>query len=218
MFNLSAPAAAVLSCLAFSLTGCVTPAEQARNSRIAMDTARGSIVILLHEDKAPQSSSFIRDLVAAGRFDGTSFYRVGAVAGPVETSNFVEGGMLSPHLLSSEPTTVSASGLPTLATLETTDRTGLRHQRGAVSLARDVLETGVAIPDIVIYLSDAPEADAGGNFSPDGLGYPVFGHVLEGIEILDQIAIEDRSGETWAGFLQGQILTTPLVIERAVVR
>ena len=183
-----------------------------------MDTSRGRIVILLNEEKAPQSSGFIRELVDAGRFDGTMFYRSAAASGPEAPNEFVEGGLLSSFVLSGEPTSVSASGLPTLAPLESTDLTGLRHVRGAVSLARDVLDTGVAIPDIVIYLTESPAADAGGRYSPDGKGYPVFGQVVEGIEIFDQLAGESRTGKTWVPMLQGQILAEPLVIKRARIR
>ena len=204
--------------LTLFIVGCVSHDQRERGSTVSIKTDRGLIVILLEEDRAPQSSDFVRGLVKAGRFDGTKFYRSSSVSGHNTPNQFVEGGLLSSFVLSGEPTSFSATGLPTLKVLETTDQTGLRHKRGAVSLARDVMDTGAAIPDIVVYLSDAPEADAGGSYSPDGRGYPVFGQVLEGIEIFDQLATEDRTGETWVPILQGQILTQPLTIERAEIR
>lgn len=204
--------------LIFCMVGCVSHDRHAAGSTVSINTERGRIVILLEEDRAPLSSDFVRVLVNEGRFDGTKFYRASSVSDHNTPNQFVEGGLLSSFVLSGEPTSFSATGLPTLKVLETTDQTGLRHKRGAVSLARDVMDTGAAIPDIVVYLSDAPEADAGGSYSPDGRGYPVFGQILEGIEIFDQLAAEDRTGETWVPILQGQILTQPLTIERAEIR
>lgn len=199
-----------LACLAVSACASV---QDANPTELVFATADGPIVIALETEKAPLSTSFVIRLAEQGRFEGHSFYRAGSGAGKDRPVELIEGGLLDTFIVSKKPTSLSATGLPTLAQIETTDMTGLSHKRGAVSLARDVLDTGQAIPDIVIYLVDAPDYDAGGSLSPDGLGYPVFGYVSEGLDILDALAQADRTAETWVQFLQGQILYDPLVIE-----
>jgi peptidyl-prolyl cis-trans isomerase A (cyclophilin A) len=196
----------------------LSPSSKADQNEIVLQTRLGRVIIALDEARAPETSRFVRGLVREGRFDGTSFYRAGAASGSIDRTGFVEGGLLDRFVMADASASLAASGLPVLEALETTDLSGLRHVRGSVSLARDVLDTGVGIPDMVIYLEESPEADAGGAFSPDGRGYPVFGSVTEGLEIFDQLALMPRDGKTWVPFLEGQILSEPLTIEAASVR
>lgn len=207
-----------MSAFALIAVSACSAVQKNPSDHITLQTELGQIIIAVNEERAPQTSNFVFDLVQAGRFDLHSFYRAGSgssAGGPVE---LIEGGLLDRFVMSDAPTTIAASGLPILDGLETTDMTGLNHKRGSVSLARDVMDTGVVLPDLVIFLRDAPEYDAGGALSPDGRGYPVFGDVVEGLEILDELAASSRDGSTWVPFLNGQILSEPLIIERADVR
>ena len=48
---------------------------------------------------------------------------------------------------------------------ETTDKTGIRHLNGTISMAR--LEPGTASSEIFICINDQPELDFGGTRNPD---------------------------------------------------
>lgn len=203
--------------LALGCAACTTlPAAQP--SELVIETPRGEIVIALHSERAPKTTAFVSQLADAGAFAGHGFYRAGAATGASTPVELVEGGLLDTFVLSDTPTSIAASGLPVLTDLETTAMTGLTHSRGSVSLARDVLDSGVVIPDLVIYLADAPGYDAGGAYSPDGAGYPVFGTVTAGMELVDRMAAQERNGQTWVPILRGQILSAPLRINRAYIR
>lgn len=207
-----------MSALAFiAVSACSTP-EKASGELLILQTDQGQIAIAMNKQRAPLTSQFVIDLTEAEQLDQRTFYRAGSGSGSTDPVELIEGGLLDQFVLSDAPTTVAASGLPTLDVLETTDVTGLAHNRGSVSLARDVMDTGVVLPDMVIFLRDAPEYDAGGSLSPDGLGYPVFGEVVQGLEILDALALSGRDGETWVPFLKGQILSEPLIIVEADVQ
>lgn len=204
-------------CLLAAVCACTGRTDDVPRE-LVLDTDRGQVVIALNDSRAPLTASFVAGLAGQGLLDGHSFYRAGSGRGAGSPAELVEGGLLDTFVLSDTPTSIRQTGLPTLDTLESTDLTGLRHQRGSVSLARDVLDTGTVIPDLVIFLREAPDYDAGGALSPDGKGYPVFGEVVEGLGLFEELAREEREGGTWVGLLQGQILSDPVIIRQAFVR
>ncbi len=74
--------------------------------------------------------------------------------------------------------------------MERTSVTGLKHVNGALSMARSGPDTARASFSIVI--GDQPEMDFGGKRNADGQGFAVFGHVVEGMDIVKKI----QSGHT----------------------
>ena len=101
-----------------------------------------------------------------------------------------------------------------LEQIETTDQSGLLHRRGTLSLARDLGRTGHALAEFFICLGDFPSLDQHGRDQPDDLGFPAFGEVLAGMELLDEMAEQETAGHTHSDLLAGQMLTTPIRIER----
>lgn len=184
---------------------------------IELQTAAGNIRIEILADRAPKVTSWLLQLVASGAFDGTKLFRSGHLHGQPPRPRFVEGGMLSPFLLGEngqKPATAAEAGVPLLYDWETTEVSGLRHIRGSVSLARDITGQGGVLPDLVIALETVAELDAGGGFSPQNSGFPVFGRVIFGMDIVDAIAARARDGKTFIPFLNGQILSEPVLIDR----
>lgn len=193
--------------------------DRTLTTAVAVETALGVIRIGVLAGQAPKIAAWFLGQVDAKRFDGTKFYRSGHLQGQPPRPRFVEGGLLSPFLLGEsdlKPATAEQAGLPLLYDWETTEQSGLRHVRGAVSLARDITGKGGAVPDLVIALEPIAEMDFGGGFSPQNMGFPVFGHVTAGMEIVEAIAASAREGRTYVPFLNGQILSNPVVIERIV--
>jgi peptidyl-prolyl cis-trans isomerase A (cyclophilin A) len=68
---------------------------------------------------------------------------------------------------------------------ETTDKTGIKHENGTLSMAR--LEPGTASSEIFICVNAQPELDFGGKRNPDGQGFAAFGKVVSGMDIVRAI-------------------------------
>lgn len=57
--------------------------------------------------------------------------------------------------------------------------------------------------------------DFGQSNRPDAKGFPAFGHVGKGMEVVNAIADGELSGKTHIDILREQILTEPVEIVRA---
>lgn len=178
------------------------------DARLRMETDLGVIEIAVHAERAPTTAAYVRRLADDGLFVGTSFYRSTTLARP-DRRPLIQGGPLAPRMVG------SGDAVPKIAMLEridTTDDTGLRHQAGTVSLARDLLRTGHVLPELFICLDDYPELDAGGRSEPDERGFPAFGTVVGGAEVAAAIAAGDTGGTSPFERLSGEILTHPVRI------
>ncbi|MGB0906064.1 MAG: peptidylprolyl isomerase [Maricaulaceae bacterium] len=198
------------------LAACAAPIQE-NSVHVRLSTDMGNILIEVNETAAPETSAYFLDFVDQGAFDDTAIYRVGFLADSPNTPKFIEGGMLSPFVQNSAIRSMADTNLPLLEVLEDTQTTGLKVERGVVFLGRNILGNGEALPDFVIALDHIPEFEHGGQRSPDGKGFPVFAKVVEGMEVVDQIALQARDGQTHFPFLQGQVLTEPIVISIARV-
>jgi peptidyl-prolyl cis-trans isomerase A (cyclophilin A) len=69
--------------------------------------------------------------------------------------------------------------------MERTSVTGLKHVNGALSMARNGPDTATA--SFSIPIGDQPEMDFGGKRNADGQGFAVFGHVVEGMDVVRKI-------------------------------
>ncbi len=186
------------------------------NPRVTLDTDRGEIVLELFADRAPLTTQYFLDLVKAGSYDGASFYRSTTLEN-VAGHRLVQGGPLHETLTGKLPKIASFISTAMLETIESTSVSGVRHTKGTLSMARDLSRTGHVLPDIFICLGEFPELDEGGRTEPDEKGFPAFGHVVSGLEIIDQVSGEETGGDTWVARLNGQILTNPLVIKSSSV-
>ena len=165
--------------------------------KVALDTEAGRIVLALDRGRAPLSTANFLKYVDGKRYDGEPFYR----AVKAEGSGFIQGGIRSDSLKLFPP-----------VAHEPTSRTGLKHVAGAVSLAR--LEPGSAQADFFILTTDIPGFDAGDpGGDPDG--FAVFGHVVEGMEVVNRIYAAPVSPTKGEGVMKGQLLDPPVKIVKA---
>lgn len=150
--------------------------------KVKIITTFGPIVIQLYPDKAPLTVANFLRYVDEKRYDGGSFYRVVRLdnqsQNPVKIE-VIQGGLWKD----------STKLLPPIVQ-ETTQKTGLRHVDGAISLARFAPNSGAS--EFFICINDQPELDYGGKRNPDGQGFAAFGKVVKGMKIVRKI----QKGET----------------------
>ncbi len=139
------------------------------NTRVSFETSLGMIEIELDDEKAPNTAKNFADYARSGFFDGTIFHRI--IPGFV-----VQGGGMLPGLeqkKGNEPIRNEATN-------------GLKNLRGTLSMAR-TNDPHSATSQFFINLQDNAALD---HKAPTGAGwgYAVFGKVVSGMDVVDQMA------------------------------
>jgi peptidyl-prolyl cis-trans isomerase A (cyclophilin A) len=164
--------------------------------KVVLKTSLGDIVLAVETERAPITAANFLRYVDQKRLDGSNFYRAMAV-GDDGRYGLIQGGLrgnpkrvLKP--IAHEPTTV----------------TGLSHVNGAISMARD--DPGTATADFFVVIGDLVGLDA----QPNGgdPGYAVFGHVVDGMDVVHVIFGQPRSSTAGEGVMKGQMLAMPVKI------
>lgn len=181
---------------------------------VVFETTLGDIVVEFDRLAAPLTTDYFLEYVERGQYDGATLYR-SASLDDNNNPQIVQGGLLLDALNLSENIDPLSFGVSYLTVVETTTQTGLKHTRGIVSFARDLLDTGYVIPEIVFCLRAVPEMDAFGRDVPDAQGFPASGRVVSGLEVVEAVSGQPLHGSTTIPFLQGQILSQPVTIKRA---
>ena len=147
---------------------------------ISMETELGPIQLELYPDRAPITVSNFLRYVDENRYEDLHFYRVVHMKNQPDNDvkiEVIQGGLgFDKHPME----------LPTILH-ETTDKTGIRHLNGTLSMAR--LEPGTASSEIFICINDQPELDFGGKRNPDGQGFAAFGKVISGMDVVRKIQL-----------------------------
>jgi cyclophilin family peptidyl-prolyl cis-trans isomerase len=133
---------------------------------IRFETSLGDFTIELFEKEAPISAKNFLDYVDAGHFDGTVFHRV--IPGFV-----IQGGGM----------TADMKQKPTKSPIKNEADNGLKNRRGTLSMAR-TNDPHSATSQFFVNLVDNAFLDPGRG----GAGYAVFGHVTDGMSVVDEIA------------------------------
>ncbi|UNU74325.1 peptidyl-prolyl cis-trans isomerase [Moraxella nasovis] len=135
---------------------------------VELDTNFGSIVIELNEEKAPQTVANFLDYVQSGHYDGTIFHRV--INGFMIQGGGMESGMKEKR-----------TGTP----IKNEADNGLKNDVGTIAMARtndphsatSQFFINVNNNDFLNYSSPTPQ----------GWGYAVFGKVIDGMDVVNQI-------------------------------
>jgi peptidyl-prolyl cis-trans isomerase B (cyclophilin B) len=146
--------------------------EQLAQYRAVLETSMGNITVGFFPDKAPGHVRTFLRLAQAGVFDGTSFHRV--VPGFV-----VQTGYLSTR----GPLTQKQQALVHNLQPEFNDT---KHVKGILSMARGDDPASATTSFFIVVGDTAPSLDD---------KYTVFGHVLEGLDVLEKIAQVPLNGE-----------------------
>jgi len=167
--------------------------------KVALDTEKGRIVIAVDRGRAPVTADNFLRYVAAGKYNGESFYRA---------MTFGSGGLVQAGVRSD-----ARKLLPPIEH-EPTSRTGLRHVAGSVSMAR--LAPGTARSDFFILTADTPAFDANPAAAGDNAGFAAFGSVVEGMDVVKAILASPVSPTKGAEVgMQGQLLDPVVKITKA---
>lgn len=161
---------------------------------VAIETSAGRIVVALDKTHAPITTANFLHYVDTHRFDGENFYRAMHVGG----GGLIQGGVRT-----------DARKLYPPIKHEPTSQTGLRNVAGAIAMAN--AGAGTARADFFILASDIPSLDAKG----DEPGFAVFGHVIEGMDVVNKILVSPVSQTNGEGVMKGQMLEPVIKIVRA---
>jgi peptidyl-prolyl cis-trans isomerase A (cyclophilin A) len=160
--------------------------SQAANPRVVIKTEFGDIKVEIFEKKAPVTAANFLRYVDAGLFKGASFYRV--VKLDNQPNNAVKIEVIQGGLGFSD----EERPFPPIEH-ETTDKTGILHKDGIISMARNA--PGSATSEFFICVGDQPELDFGGRRNPDGQGFAAFGRVIEGHDVVRKIQQQPDEGQ-----------------------
>ncbi|WP_414039178.1 peptidylprolyl isomerase [Acidithiobacillus sp. M4-SHS-6] len=139
------------------------------NPQVVLHSNKGDIVIELDAEKAPNSVENFLSYVDEGFFDGTIFHRV--IPGFM-----IQGGGFTADMQQKK----------THAPIQNEAENGLKNLRGTLAMAR-TNDPHSATAQFFINLTDNDFL----NFkaaSGSGWGYAVFGKVVSGMEVVDEIA------------------------------
>lgn len=149
----------------FMLIGIALGARAQEDPRVRVETNLGSFVIQLDTARAPLTSANFLEYARAGHYEGTIFHRI--IGGFV-----AQGGGYDQKYVEK----------PTRAGVPNESGNGLSNRRGTVGLARTG-EPHSGNAQFYLNLTDNAALDP----QPSRWGYAVFGRVVEGMEVVDDI-------------------------------
>jgi len=143
--------------------GVVASAAAQSNPVVVIKTSKGDITVELDAVKAPISVRNFLSYVDAKFYDGTIFHRI--IKGFM-----IQGGGLTPDYKEK----------PEKAAIKNESGNGLRNVRGTIAMARS---EDLNSATCQFYINHADNSE-----SLDPLKYAVFGHVTQGLDVVDAIA------------------------------
>ena len=141
------------------------------NPQVVIETSMGDITVELFRPDAPVSVVNFLTYVLAGYYDGTIIHRV-------LRNQIIQGGGLN------QDHTPRVEGLRGGILNEATNR--LRNERGTIAMAR-LATPNSARAQFFINVRNNPSFNHRDR-SRNGFGYAVFGRVVDGMDVVDEIA------------------------------
>lgn len=155
----------LLAACSLSLAGHLMAAD-AKHPHVLLDTSMGKIEVELDAAKAPISTANFLAYVEKGHYNNTIFHRT--IPGFM-----VQGGGFDATMREK----------PTQAPIKNEADNGLHNVRGTLAMARTQVKDS-ATSQFFINQKDNDFLDHGGR----DFGYAVFGKVVKGMEVVDNIA------------------------------
>lgn len=156
--------------------------------QVIINSNKGSIKLELDKEKAPVTVENFLQYVNSKHFDGTIFHRV--IGGFM-----IQGGGFDADM----------KQRPTQKPIKIESNNGLKNARGTIAMAR-TNDPNSATAQFFINLSDNDFLNYESDSKP---GYAVFGHVVEGLEVVDEIA-KTKTGNKG---MHADVPLQPIVLE-----
>jgi peptidyl-prolyl cis-trans isomerase A (cyclophilin A) len=186
-----------IAALAFLAAGATH--ARAENPRVEFKTTMGSFTLELYPDKAPKTVENFLQYVNGGFYKGTIFHRV--------IDNFmIQGGGFTPDMKQKE----TRGPIENEAGIAM--KGGLKNEVGTIAMARTAVPNS-ATAQFFINVKDNGFLDYK-DPSPQGIGYAVFGRVVEGMNTVLRIS---RVDTTTKGMNQN-VPQRPIIIESVAVK
>lgn len=157
--------------------------------RVKVETTKGDFVLQLNGHRAPVTVANFIDYVRSGHYAGTVFHRV------------IDGFMIQ-----GGGYTVEMEEKKIKETIANESGNGLQNRRGTVAMAR-TSKPHSANAQFFVNLVDNTRLDP----SATRWGYAVFGEVIEGMEVIDQIGLTPTGP---AGPFPTDVPQVPVIIEK----
>jgi cyclophilin family peptidyl-prolyl cis-trans isomerase len=162
---------------------------------VLLETSMGDIKVELYPDKAPITVKNFLAYVNEGHYDGLVFHRV--IRGFM-----IQGGGFTPDMKEKRPAHPP---------IRNEAGNGLRNERGTIAMARTaVVDSASAQFFINVVNNDFLNHK---NETPQGFGYAVFGKVIEGMDVVDNI----RNVPTGSVKMFQDVPREPVTIRKASV-
>jgi peptidyl-prolyl cis-trans isomerase A (cyclophilin A) len=176
-------------------------------SKVRLKTNKGDIVIQLNAEKAPVTVANFKKYVSAGQYNGTVFHRV------IDGFMIQGGGFAHQDGKLVEKKTDKG--------IVNESRNGLKNVIGTLAMAR-TSDPNSATAQFFINVANNEALDF-----PSNDGYAVFGQVIGGMDVVDQIKavktgvgellnLNPRSGELVPG-ISRDVPLEPVIIEAATL-
>jgi peptidyl-prolyl cis-trans isomerase A (cyclophilin A) len=145
------------------------PTPAPGNPIVVISTTKGDITAELFQDRAPVSVENFLRYVTDGFYAGTIFHRV--IPGFM-----IQGGGFTPELVEKD----------TYPAIRNEATNGLNNVRGTLGMARTAALRSATSQFFINVADNRSRLDHRG-YSPADFGYAVFGRVISGMEVADQI-------------------------------
>lgn len=161
-----------LCLLALGMVAAAGEAARAANPVVALETSLGTVKVELYPEKAPITVKNFLDYVDAKHYDGLVFHRV-------ITGFMAQGGGMEP----------GGKERKTRDPIKNEAGNGISNVRGTIAMARTP-DPDSATSQFFINVADNTFLDR--KEAQDGVGYAVFGRVIEGMDVVDKMIKADK--------------------------
>lgn len=181
----------LLSFLALTVLSVSLVQAQSLNPQVTLHTNHGDIRLELYPEAAPKTVENFLQYANEGFYEGTIFHRV--------ISHFmIQGGGMTADL----------SKKPTRDPVVNEADNGIKNARGTVAMAR-TNDANSATSQFFINVEVNGSLDHTGTEDSRSWGYCVFGRVVDGMEVVDDIRFAPTDGR--------DVPTEPVIIESVEV-
>jgi cyclophilin family peptidyl-prolyl cis-trans isomerase len=166
-------------------------ADQApKHTRVRIVTNLGTLLVELEDERAPLTVANFLQYVREGHYNGTTFHHVAV--------NFVvQGGGFTPDFKKK----------PAREPVFNESGNGFKNTRGTIGMARGDKNPHSAQAQFFFNIADNPDLDP----LPTRWGYAVFGHIVQGLDVLDRIgSVATGAG----GDFKEDVPVKPVIMEK----